>query len=253
MSCSKLIDPADIFQNAPGIVLRVGGNSLTPRGGFVADYAVLNGLLFLTQYCANAHIKVVIVPGGVGGHIFIEWARHVGSSDAVINAIGSSLIDLGAQILADYFSRKLTKVDTSSSPKVATSIEELLLLSSMFPVVVCGSGIRGAISSDSMALLVASSMEAPVLSIKRTLPFGGISTVTNPDTQGYTHRVSLNDIEELIANDDLVGSAGWHHSVDVWAVRMLRRPDASLSFTSADSLKQFPETMRLSEVLKVIR
>jgi len=246
------IDPIDIVSGNTTIVLRPGGNAITPRGSLTPDYQTISSLLGLVQYLAKAGVKVVVVPGGVGGHVFADWARHVGCSDAFMNSVGCALIDLGAQILADQFSRKLAEADISCPPSAANNVQELLAYHRAYSVVVCQSGIRGAISSDSLALLVAGALRSPVLSIKRNVPFREIISALDPGRENSTHNVALSDIEHFVNSDDLVGSAGWHHSLDVWALRMLRRPGVALSFTSVKALKHFPESFRLDEVLRVI-
>lgn len=246
-----MIDPQEIIHNDNGLVIRLGGNSLTPRHQAAPDYELLTGLLQLVTYCASRDRHVTIVMGGAGGHLFIEWARKAGCSDASINSVGSALIDIGAHILADQFARNLAAESIACSPKPAKSIEELLTLRRLFSVVISGSGIRGAISSDSLALLISEAVRNPVLSIKQKLPFGSITSRPDEIPSDHTCYVTLSEMRRLIEDDANEARAGWHHSLDIWALQLLRRRDARLSFTDSTSIKNFPENLRLTEVLKV--
>jgi uridylate kinase len=247
------IDPLDLLKDSPAIVIRIGGNSITPRGTTSPDYDLLDGLAELVAYCAEPPKSVIVVPGGVGGHLFIEWAREAASSEAFINSLGCALIDIAAQILADQLARVLGRRDIAVCPRPATTINDLLSILSTFSVAVCQSDIRGAISSDSLALLVADAVESPLLSIKRQLPFMSRALPAPSGCLEFTHHIGLTDIEQLILADELVESAGWHHSLDTWALRLLRRPSMRLSFTTATSVREFRSGHKLTEVMKVTR
>ena len=246
------VNPADLSENFSGLVIRIGGNSITPRGSLTPDYEVLNGLLALTEYCATLGKTVIITCGAMGGHLFLQWARDVKCSDALVNELGCTLLDVGSQILADHFTRSLVPRNIACCPRPATSISDLLSLKSIFSVIMCGAAIRGAISSDSLAILVGEATGNPVLSVKRQLPFQA-SARPSGGRVDCTTQVQLSAIQDLINGDSLLEGAGWHHSLDIWALRLLRRPRIQLSFTDAESVKRFPITKALAAVMKVTK
>jgi hypothetical protein len=246
-----MIDPLAIIKEHDGLVIRIGGNSLTPRHSSEPDYDFLDALLRLVRHYINAERKVTIVVGGVGGHLFTEWARRLNCSDALLNSIGCALMDIGAQILSDFLSRNLSEDKSACCPKSINSIEEMMNYRTFYPAMVCGSGIQGAISSDSLAILVADALKNPILSIKRSIPFKEIILKPAGKSDYFTSFVTVQDVEQLIYNDGLMESAGWHHSLDTWSLRLLRRPTVELSITSVDAVKDFRHTSMLAEVMKI--
>lgn len=230
-------------------MLRVGGNVLTPRGTVTANRSAIDAVSDLVAAAVQDGVSVTVLPGGVGGHLFLEWARSVGCPDAVMNDIGCSLIDIGAAILADYFARRLPSHGVSCPPRAARTYPDLVTLHNDYPVVVSGACVAGTTTSDSLALILGEARGVPVLSVKRSLPFSDmLEPVAGPDC---TARVRLQDISGQILSGDLVEKAGFHPSLDAWSLRLLRRPGVSLSITTLAALKEFSVTGDLSPVIKV--
>lgn len=244
-----MVRPWDVAAGAGGIVLRVGGNVLTPRTTSQVAHATVDALGDAVAKAAQDGLSVTVLPGGVGGHLFLEWARTVGCSDAIMNDIGCSLIDIGAAILADHLARKLGTYGVSCAPRSARTYPDVVALHDLYKVVVSGACIAGATTSDSLALLLGEALGVPVLSVKRTLPFEAISSTSN--TSDCTSQVKLRDIADRLMSEDLVERAGHHPPLDTWSLRLLRRPGVSLSITTPTALSRFNETGHLEPVLKV--
>lgn len=239
----------DIAAGTGGILLRVGGNVLTPRATTDVDEAALEAVGKIVCKLAQDGLSITVLPGGVGGNLFLEWARAAGCSDALMNDIGCSLINLGATILADQLARSMRSDGVSCAPRPARTYPDLLTLHDQYSVVVSGACIAGATSSDSLALLLGEALGVPVLSVKRSLPFEPISTASN--TPDCTSHVNLKDIARLLHSESHTERAGFHPSLDTWSLRLLRRPGVSLSITTSEALSRFMEIGHLTPVLKV--
>lgn len=244
-----MVRPQDLAAETGGIVLRVGGNVLTPRSTSTVDLAAIDALGRAIWRVGRDGLAITVLPGGVGGHLFLEWARAGGCSDAVMNDIGCSLIDLGATILADHLARASRPYDVSCSPQPARTFTEVLALHDRYSVVVSGASVAGATTSDSLALLLGEALGRPVLSIKRQLPFGEIASVS--EGHDCTSQVRLRDVANVLLSESFVERAGFHPVLDMWSLRLLRRPGVSLSITTPDALASFADTGDLAPVLKV--
>ncbi|MGV9674558.1 hypothetical protein ACWDSJ_04685 [Nocardia sp. NPDC003482] len=247
-----MIDPVAVAGSRGGIVIRIGGNAATPRGSNSTNIAIFDAICELVYHLTKSGNRAVIVPGGFGGHIFLDWARNVGCSDALMNEVGSSLIDISAYILADSFSRLLTPREVKCDPVVPKSHSELVALYRCNDVVFSGSSIKGAISSDSLSLLIGSALKLPVLSIKRANPFRDLPSYTEREFTSHTAEVNLADISTSIYNGTEQDGAGFHPALDSWSLRLLRRDDASLFVTDILSILGFSEVGRLENIIKVV-
>ncbi|MEV5976067.1 hypothetical protein [Streptomyces sp. NPDC052114] len=198
----------------------------------------------------SADLKIALVTGGVGGNVFLDWARHVGCSDALMNDIGCSLIDIGASIMADHLARAIDS--HPCCPRPAKNIQDLRTLLQQYHTVVSSSRISGATTSDSLSLLMGDALGYPVLSIKRELPFR--SSARNPShvQDDHTCYVTVSDIEKEVTESGIIERAGWHPSLDAWSLRLIRRPSVKLHFTTIDSVLNFPLRKQLLEVMKVV-
>ena len=85
--------------------MRVGGNAVLPRETNRFDRRFLMGVAGIARTLSSEGRKLVVVPGGIGGQVFIDWARDAGCSEALQNRVGCKLIDLAAEILADALQR----------------------------------------------------------------------------------------------------------------------------------------------------
>ncbi|MET7284844.1 hypothetical protein [Streptomyces sp. NPDC005573] len=244
-----MIHPIALASRTGGVVIRVGGNSITPRGAEGVDQEALRGVVSLVRNLAGFGLRVSVVTGGVGGNVFLDWARSVGCPDALMNEIGCSLIDLGSTIMADHLSRALE--EGACCPRPARSIQDLRTLLDTYRVVVSSAGIAGATTSDSLSLLIGEALGNPVLSIKRNLPFRAISRDAGSKQEDHTCYVTVAEVEEEIKRSGITDRAGWHPSLDAWSLRILRRPSVSLRFTSNSSLTAYSSNGHLSEVMKV--
>jgi uridylate kinase len=215
------------------MVVKLGGNAFVPRGQVSPGPSSLEGIITLLQGVANRGNKVVLVPGGIGGHFHIEWARSAGCSDALINTIGCQLIDLGSTILADCLSRQL--LSNAVSPIPARTWGELRHSLGIYDVVVCGHIAPGAITSDSLALMIAEGLGWPLLLIKHALPYAEES-VDRPSNG--IRSVSATAILNRLDSAALVGKPGWHGPIDGWALAKIQRGSGDVWITTSEALKQ---------------
>ena len=168
-----------------------------------------------------------------------------------MNGIGCSLMDLAAVIMADFLHRGLRDIGITCCPKSSGSIQELQVHLGEFQVAVIGSGVAGATTSDSLSLLIGEALGYPVLSVKRELPFRDVAVAALPDADDHTCRVTVAGAERAVHGSGLIERAGWHPSLDVWSLRLLRRPSVRLFFTSVGSLLDAAERGGLASVMKV--
>jgi uridylate kinase len=238
--------------SADDMVLRIGGNVLTPRGSEGFASASIGVITEFIKTVAKRSHQVVLLPGGAGGNVFIELARELGCADAVMNEVGCTLIDMTAIILADYLSRSLELDGIAACPKPASSIRDLKLLRRDYQVVVSSSSIPGATTTDSLSLLIGDAIECPVLSIKRNIPFADLPRVYGGDHHSLAC-VRISNIEKSIASIGLLERSGWHPSLDAWSLRLLRRPTVHLYFTTLEGMQTYVETGLIDPLMKVVR
>jgi uridylate kinase len=162
----------------------------------------------------------------MGGQIYLEWGRKLGVSEAVLSDVGRRTIDITAEILAEVLWSRTSGWADAGRPRAAParSRAELLEYTATSRVVVMGCALEGAITSDSLAVLAAELLGFDVLSVKAT----GLAALGNASHVDPAHLLA----EALVAND--VERAGWHPSIDIWALRLLKRSDVRLSVIGVD-------------------
>lgn len=246
-----MTNPLSLSCATGGLVIRMGGNVLTPRGSVAADRDALDGILHFVKSSAALGLDITLLPGGVGGNIFLEWGRQVECSDAIMNGVGCSLIDLGATIIADYFHRALDADGIPACAKPARGIDEIRTLHSAFRVVVSASGIAGAITSDSLSLLIGEALGHPILSIKRSLPFAQLAEQCSDISETHTCHIEVSDLARVSNEYDVIEQAGWHPALDTWSIRLLHRSSIDLFITTIDAILAYSDEGRLTPVMKI--
>lgn len=218
---------------AKGVVVRLGGNALFERQSERPRTDVVEAAVELAASAYEEGIRTVILPGGIGGQVLIEWGRELRASEAVLGEVGRALINASAGILADYVSAGLTARKVPCSPVPALNRRDLTLGLEMSATVVSGCCLEGGITSDSLAVLIAEMLDFDVLSVKRTLPFKNLRTPIVA-SQGEQYWVAVPDLLRELAQTPTSERAGWHPSVDIWALRLLLRSSVRMFITTSD-------------------
>lgn len=215
------------------LVLKLGGNALMPRGMAIPDQDVLAHLSEYVGSRIEDRQRSVIVPGGVGGHLFIEWARRNECSDSLMNDVGCRLIDLSALILSEILHETTGK---KSCPQPARTLQELRTFTEQYPAVVSGATAQGAITSDSQAVLIAQALGWEPLLIKRELPFLDLAG-------SQPQAIDVVDLDIKRVRDEVFANAassrpGWHPSIDPLALSIAERHQLPIWILATSGLNQ---------------
>jgi uridylate kinase len=223
------------YLSGPGVVVKVGGNVLMPRGAVRPDTTAVEGIASFVRHAQDGgNRKVVIVPGGFAGQIVVEWARELGASDLLLNDLGCTLIDVAARILADALSRRLSADGLSVSPEVAGSFETLGALCRHNVVTVAGVLGPGALTSDSLAIMIASALGWPIVLVKLGEPFqtSGLKTAMSDGVPS----LSASELLKVLSPQHGDMRPGNHPSLDIWALELLRRDKQTAYLTTRDGM-----------------
>lgn len=215
-------------------VIKIGGNALVPRTTGALDVGVVEGLGQWLLQRSEAGARSVVISGGLGGHLFLDWARDAGASDAIQNSVGSALLDISATVLRSHLGQLLGDV---VCPRVPADIDALVMYTHNYPIVVAGAVAKGAITSDSQAALVAQSLRWRPIFIKRSLPFLHHSRRNAPDA---CHEALWTEIADEVSISAEQSRPGWHPSLDVVCMNTFRRDKVRLTIVSSELLMNRP-------------
>ena len=214
------------------IVVKAGGNAIWPRGAEAVDEQFMAALVAFVRQLISDGDRVVLVPGGVGGQYFIPWAREVGCSEAEMNHIGCTLINTAALIVRRYFSAHHGSA-FRTCPVVAQSLADVELHSESFDLVVSGASSPGAITSDSLAALIAEHLRARLVIIKSGYPYEAERMET---TEGNHRVISNRRLSDYITRGGTPFRAGHHASLDYVSLRVVERANLETALLSAGDL-----------------
>jgi uridylate kinase len=214
------------------IVVKAGGNAIWPRTAAGIDRRFLESLLTFVRYLINQGETVVLVPGGVGGQHFINWARDAGCSDAEMNEVGCTLINAAALILSRYFMKRVGDA-FRTCPIVAANYADLQIYSNSHNLVVAGVALPGAVTSDSLAALAAEHLGAKLIIIKSSYPYEAQRLEFAREGKRY---ISTKAITAHITSNNTPFSAGYHASLDYVCLRVLERARLQAQILSSPDL-----------------
>ena len=215
------------------MVIKAGGNAIWPRAAAGIDQQFLTCLLALVQHLIKREGEtVVLVPGGVGGQFFISWAREAGCSDAEMNDVGCTLINTAAIILSRYFTKR-SQDSFRTCPVVAETLADLHIYSQSYEFVVAGVAVPGAVTSDSLAALIAEHFGAKLIILKSRYPYETEHLEFARDGNRY---ISNRAIAAHIARINAPFTAGHHASLDYVCLRVLERAGLEAQILSSADL-----------------
>lgn len=214
------------------IVVKAGGNAIWPRGAEAVDEQFISALVAFLRKLVSDGDRVVLVPGGVGGQYLISWARRAGCSEAEMNQVGCTLINTAALIVCRYL-RRHHDSDFRACPMVAHSLAEIELYSGSFDVITSGVSLTGAVTSDSLAALLAEHLRAKLLIIKSRYPYESEHMET---VEGGNRVISNRILSQYVTRDGIPFHAGHHASLDYVCLRVLARANLDAALLSAGDL-----------------
>lgn len=214
------------------IVVKAGGNAIWPRGADTVDEPFMTAFVALLRHLVKDGTRVVLVPGGVGGQYLISWARRAGCSEAEMNHVGCTLIDMAALVLCRYL-RRYHDSSFRVCPAVGRSHAEIELYSESFDVLLSGVSLTGAITSDSLAALLAEHLRARLIIVKSRYPYESECLET---TEAGDRVISNRVLSEYITRDGIPFQAGHHASLDYVSLRVIARANLEAAILSSGDL-----------------
>lgn len=230
---------------ADTLVIKAGGNVLYPRAtGQIDSQLLLHFYNFVDQCLLNQFSHVVIVPGGVGGELFIKWGRSQGCTEPELNEIGCRLIDMTAMIVSRGL-RQALREKTMICPTVPRTLDSLSTALSQYRVIAAGCAISNAITSDSLAASIAEHAHAEFKLLKSSPPFDGEkSFYTGPDCKA----ISLSKLQAFCNTHDRTELAGNHPSIDYLCLRIIRRAKLRTTIVLKDQICSWQPGANISEI-----
>jgi len=191
------------------VVVRIGGSVIAspPNSELIQRYAEIVGNLR-----KQGHELVVIIGGGSPARKFIQLAKDLGLTEPEQDEVAISVSRLFAQILA----MMLGGLDWKTAP---TSLQESVEVFRTRGVVVMG-GLRPGMTTDTVAALVASEVNADLI-VKAT-DQDGIYTMDprkHPEAEKLDE-LGFDKLESLLREEK--HRAGIHQIIDPEAVRILK-------------------------------
>jgi len=191
------------------IVLRIGGSVVAspPNPQLINRYVEI-----IRQILEENHQMVVVVGGGKPARELIQIAKDLGLNEREQDEVAISV----SRIFAQLISMRLGGYDWKDIPASVTETMDIL---EKRGIVVMG-GLRPGMTTDAVAALVASEMNADLI-VKAT-DQDGIYT-KDPEKYADAEKIdemSFEDLSRLLERDRHV--AGIHQIVDPEAVRILR-------------------------------
>jgi uridylate kinase len=227
------------------VVVKAGGNVLYPRATNRVDREFLGALyLFLQGFLLQWYDRVVLVPGGIGGELFIKWGREEGCTEAELDQIGCSLIGMSAAILnrALLANCEEGKIVCPSPPTDLGSLSRAL---AQYRLITVGCAIPQALTSDSLAASIAEHASADLKLLKAARPFGGEeSFYLNTDQKA----ISLSKLIQFENSTERVARAGHHPSIDCFCLRIIRRAKLNVTIVLKEEIASWKSGEGISEI-----
>lgn len=192
------------------LIIRIGGSVIASplNPGLISKYADL-----IRNLRERGHEVVVVVGGGKLAREFIELARSLGLSEREQDELAISV----SRLLAQALSMKLGGYEWRGVP---TTVEEGIRILRERGVVIMG-GIKPGMTTDTVAALLASEIEADLI-VKATDQDG----IYTKDPRKYPDarkldEVRFDDLEKILAEDK--HRAGIHQIIDPEAAQILKK------------------------------
>jgi len=194
----------------PRLVISLGGSILV-RGEDDAEY--LAGIAKTLIELSSRYRIIVVTGGGRTARDYIRLGRSVGADEATLDVIGIAATRLNAFLL-------LAALDRVACPKPFDTIDECLVLSGSFRIVV-GGGTHPGHTTDAVSALIAERWGADLFMNLTSVP--GAFT-SDPAIDPRAKRIdSMTSKELLELVDGTVREAGAHSPMDPLASRIVHR------------------------------
>lgn len=228
------------------IVLKAGGNVLYPRESDRVDHSFLLSLCqFVRALLLHTYDRVVLVPGGIGGELFINWGRQEGCTEPELDEIGCALIDMSALIISRALRSNLDSPGLVS-PTIPKTLASLSLALDSFRIIVAGCAIPHALTSDSLAASIAEHAGADLKLVKSSKPFGGECTFYEDST---CQTISLAKLLAYHASLTETEKAGHYPSIDYLCLRIIRRAKLSATIILKNSVTDWKPGSEVEEIV----
>ena len=202
------------------ITIKIGGNPVFPRDKDNIDIEFLNIFFEYCQYlCKQKDEKIIIIPGGIGGQVFIEWGQKVGCSEGELNEVGCVLINTSAKILS-RMARNFIYSKEDVCPYVALTASDLDTAICKYRVILSGVSMQGAVTSDSLSALVAEHTKSKLFFIKNGRPYPKETSFY--DDIDYKN-INFYKLSKFIIDHDKKMLAGCHPSIDYMCLKIMER------------------------------
>jgi len=202
------------------MVLKAGGNVLYPRStNYIDDDFIAALITYMARHLLHRYERLILVPGGVGGELFINWGRRAGCTEPQLDEIGCSLINMSAAILKRTIRKALDDAVTVC-PIVPLTLDQLDQVVDQFQIIVAGCAIPHALTSDSLAASMAEHLGADLRIIKSAKPFIEGEGVYLGSEQRILSLSGLLAFHTSLKSTEV---AGHHPSIDYLCLRILRR------------------------------
>jgi len=189
------------------VVISLGGSIVYGKN---IDFNYISSFRkFLEEESKNRKIFLV-VGGGKIARDYISTASKLGMNEFLQDRIGIMASRINASLfLGDY-----------SYPKVAESVEEAVIASGIYPVVLMG-GTEPGHTTDAVSLLIAERIGE-----KRVINMTSVGGVYNKDPKKYKdaeliRRMSYKDAQEMFLNRDM--NAGLNLPFDLISIKIAER------------------------------
>lgn len=227
------------------VVLKAGGNVIYPRETNRIDVSFLKLLWrFMEQQLLRIYDRVVLVPGGIGGELFIKWGREEGCTEPELDDIGCTLINMSALILNRALRAHFTQ-DHLVCSTIPRTLESLTSALDNYRIVTAGCAIPHALTSDSLAASIAEHAKADLKLLKHSKPFGGEQSFYENDR---ADTISLSRLLEYHCSLRAIEVAGHHPSIDYLCLRIIRRAKLPTTVVLKEDIINWTVGKELSEI-----
>ena len=189
------------------VVISLGGSIVY---GENIDFNYISSFRKFLEEESKNHKIFLVVGGGKIARDYISTASKLGMNEFLQDRIGIMASRINASLfLGDY-----------SYPKVAESVEEAVIASSSYPVVLMG-GTEPGHTTDAVSLLIAERIGE-----KRVINMTSVGGVYSKDPKKYKdaeliRRMSYKDAQEMFLNRDM--NAGLNLPFDLISIKIAER------------------------------
>lgn len=213
------------------IVIKTGTNATSAAKGASLSLKPLRSIAAaVARLTADGSRRVVVVAGGTAAHMYINTARLFAASEATLALIGEHIVEANTLIIQSAIAHYGCDV----APRVAHTVAEVDEALARHAICVAGV-IPGAISTDSIAALIAEHIGADLLIfVKKGLIFR-----ETPDR--VVAEITATDLLQMLRDKNQ--RAGDKAPIDMLAAVVLRRCGVRAAVISQADAARLPELL----------